>query len=230
MKRILALTPYRIVRRAENRFEAIEFSLRLLRAMGYQPPRIIDGGAHTGQFTRLALSVFPAAQVEMFEPQAACGPQLQALARREPRCRFHPAALGAPEDRAKGLRLSLHDGPCTGAHVAEAGQPVAVTCLDDLEAPAGTLLKMDLQGYEMQALRGGERLLEQVEVILTEVSFFRQGYEPRVVDLIAWLDQRRFDLFDVAALSGRTRDNRLRQGDLVFVRRGSPLLADTRWA
>jgi hypothetical protein len=38
-----------------------------------------------------------------------------------------------------------------------------------------------------------------------------------------------FDLYDFAALVARRRDNRLRGGDVIFVRRGSPPLKDDSW-
>ena len=230
LRAAIALTPYRLVRGPENRFQAIEYTLSLLRTFGYAPRLVIDGGAHLGTFAEVAARIFPTAEIYMIEPQAACQPALAALT---PRFHLHPVALGSAADVATGLNLAAGDTPSTGAHIAAEGQPVAVAALDDLFNPTGddrTLLKMDLQGYELQALKGAERLLGATEVILTEVSFFAQAYEPPVLTLMNYLDARGFGLFDVAALAGRTRDNRLKQGDLIFVRRGSPAASDTRWA
>ena len=92
------------------------------------------------------------------------------------------------------------------------------------------LLKLDLQGIELLALSGATRLLSVVEVMFVEVSFFSQAYEPPICRLIAFLDGHGFDVFDVASITGRLRDHRARQGDFVFVRRGSPLRADTSWS
>ncbi|PYR72998.1 MAG: hypothetical protein DMF87_26865 [Acidobacteria bacterium] len=47
--------------------------------------------------------------------------------------------------------------------------------------------------------------------------------------LVNWMHDAGFDLYDFAALVARRRDNRLRGGDVIFVRRGSPLLADVSW-
>jgi hypothetical protein len=101
-----------------------------------------------------------------------------------------------------------------------------------LERPAigaPVLMKLDLQGYELHALAGSERTLAKTEVILTEVSFFAQRYEPTILELMTWLDRKGFVLYGVAALSARARDGRARQGDLIFVRRTSALAADTAW-
>jgi hypothetical protein len=49
-------------------------------------------------------------------------------------------------------------------------------------------------------------------------------------DIIGFFHRNGFDLFEIASLSGRPRDNRLREADLVFVRQGSPISADFRWS
>jgi hypothetical protein len=43
------------------------------------------------------------------------------------------------------------------------------------------------------------------------------------------MDENGFLLYDIAALAGRTRDNRLAQGDFVFARKDSALMEDGRW-
>ena len=91
------------------------------------------------------------------------------------------------------------------------------------------LLKLDLQGWELEALKGTKGILDRIEVILTEVSFFVQAYEPSIEELVYFLNEQGFALYDIAALGARPRDNRAHQGDFVFVRRDSPLMADTAW-
>jgi len=110
-----------------------------------------------------------------------------------------------------------------------------VTTLDDLFASKckttdRTLLKLDLQGHELLALQGASVMLPLVEVVLVEVSFFQAFGEPKVHQLIEFFGNKGFEIFDVAALSSRIRDDRLRQGDLFFVRRDSQLIADNAWA
>jgi hypothetical protein len=78
-------------------------------------------------------------------------------------------------------------------------------------------------------LQGGSKFLQSAEIILTEVSFFAQAYEPSIATLVSFLDERGFQLYDIASLDGRSSDNRLRQGDFVFVRVGSQLLQDASW-
>jgi FkbM family methyltransferase len=241
IKTMIALTPYRIVRdTGVNRFQGISTCLKLLRTFGYQPRTIIDGGAHLGHFALQAKAIFPKAIIHMVEPQPACRKELEALSVTH-KFLFHPYALATEAEAREGnLRLAIGDVPTTGAHISPNSKdattvPVATSTLDQLfDHHIGpddrAFLKLDLQGYELAALRGGETVLKSIEVILTEVSFFAQAYEPPIATLTNFFDNRKFDLFDIAALSGRPRDNRLKQGDFIFVKRGSPLLADRRWS
>jgi FkbM family methyltransferase len=235
VKSVFAMTPYRIVRdRGANRFQAIEVALSGMKERGFTAGLVIDGGAHLGTFSLAARKSFPAATYHLIEPQTACIPALRSLCAREG-FTLHECALA---DRVGEIGLAQSATPSTGAHVKPVGgsgvSSVPASTLDALLADVVTkdqraLLKLDLQGYELHALRGARRLLSSIEVILTEVSFYAQSHEPVTANIIAFLDASGFQLYDIAALAGRMRDNRLHQGDLVFARKGSQLLADARW-
>ncbi len=235
VKAVLAHTPYRIVRaRGANRFDATKTCLQHLRELGYAPKIVIDGGAHVGSFSLSTKALYPGATHHLIEPQPACFTELDAICAREG-FHLHKCALGSGIGE---LRLAVGDDPSTGAHISDADTEtkiVAASTLDALFSDTITakdraLLKLDLQGYEMQALSGAREVLPRIEVILSEVSFFQQAYEPKIADLVSFLAASDFVVYDIAALYGRTRDNRLRQGDFVFVRSDSPLMADGRWA
>jgi FkbM family methyltransferase len=236
----LAQTSFRLVRAPINRFQAIEESLQHLKELGYAPGMIIDGGAHLGDFALLAQRLFPATTIHLIEPQPACQNAVRQLALQHG-FTVHPVALVSPEETGKPIFMAAGIEASTGAYIVPpadrvpANVRVNASTLDQIFGPRVSpkdrvLLKLDLQGYELRALRGAVDVLRSVEVLLTEVSFFAQAYEPSIFELVEFLDKNDFDLFDVAALSARARDNRLKQGDLLFVRRGSNLAVDTRWA
>jgi FkbM family methyltransferase len=235
----IAKTPFRIVRSPQNRFQAIEECLRHADGLGYAPRIIVDGGAHLGDFALLAHGIFPEAAIHMIEPQPACHDALAALAAKRG-FKLHSIALVSEEEAGGPVAMAAGSEPSTGAHIVPADRApanvlVGTTTLDRLFGSTVSpgdrvLLKLDLQGYELAALQGSVKLLRSVEIILTEVSFFAQAYEPSVVQLVKFFDENGFDLFDVAALSARARDNRLKQGDFIFVKRGTSLATDTSWA
>ncbi|MEJ0067174.1 MAG: FkbM family methyltransferase [Caulobacteraceae bacterium] len=192
---------------------------------------MVDGGANVGD-------LFPTATIDLVEPQPACRDALERLAR-DRRFRLHAVALGA-ENAFISLAIDP-GGVTTGAHVLpDIDGPgaervsVPVARLDtllgsEMKIEERTFLKLDLQGWELEALKGADGVIDRMEAILLEVSFFAQAYEPTIEMLVRFLDERGFSLYDIAALGARRRDNRAHQGDFLFVRRDSPLMADRAW-
>jgi FkbM family methyltransferase len=233
IKSLLEYTPYRIVRdNGANRFHAIEPCLRMMKARGFSPRIIVDGGAHLGTFSIAAEAIFPNAIFHLVEPQPACRDRLRTLCA-EKGYSFHECALA---EKAGRIGLTATPEASTGAHVASGGEDAVSVAAETLDRLFGSItradrvfLKLDLQGYELHALKGGLEFLRSAEAILTEVSFYAQAYEPPISTLVAFLSDNGFQLYDIAALGGRTRDNRPRQGDFVFIREGSELLQDTGW-
>lgn len=244
-KSLLTHTPYTIRRRTSlNRFQAIEESLASLARRGFAPDRIVDGGANVGLFTAEMIRMFPGTVVHAVEPQPGCAEVLNGLAERHlGRIEVHAVALCDPESDGTTLTMAANEtSRSTGAHVLDQPEPgrptIAVPCvtLDGLTAAARTsgaacwFVKLDLQGYEIHALKGARETLMVTDVVLSEVSFYTQTTEPRISDLVAFLAAAGFDLYDVASIHARPRDDRPRQGDFVFVRRNSALAADRGWS
>ena len=129
----------------------------------------------------MAMAVFPDAAVHLVEPQSACRPALERLARTRASMTLHPIAPAEPGRR----RLSFTGGTAeggTGVHVLTAGEvdvdvelECAATTLDELFAGRiqrsdRALLELDLEGHELRALRGARTLLGAIDVIIVEVQ------------------------------------------------------------
>ena len=239
IKNVLSKTRWRLsASGAFNRFDATADMLAVLRRRGFRPALIVDGGAHVGAFARLAHKIFPEAGLDLIEPQPACAAALTELARLE-RYRFHPVALVGARHAAGDVWLHVaSEGPTTGAHVVKGPDRDAVnvptatldSLLSDRPDVGPLFLKLDLQGYELEALGGAALILQRTEAVLLEASFFAQAYEPSIAEIVAFFDMRGFALHDIVALSGRQRDGRAKQADLLFVSRASALATDTGWA
>jgi hypothetical protein len=93
------------------------------------------------------------------------------------------------------------------------------------------LVKIDAQGTELLVLEGMTGLMPQVDMFLIEVSFIATlegGAE--AWDVIRFLKEHGFVLYDVLGVNRRPLDRCLAQCDLVFVPEGSFLRRDRRWA
>src|SRR5262249_46879763 len=83
-------------------------------------------------------------------------------------------------------------------------------------------LKLDVQGYELEVLRGAPQTLDKTEAVLLEVSLLEYNAgAPLAAEVIADLDRRGFALFDICSQTRRQSDDTLFQSDLIFVRKDS---------
>lgn len=223
-----------------NRFDAMADALSLLRGRRYYPRVIVDVGANVGQWTELARLVWPQAHFHLVEPQRSCAEQLKRFP--SAHCTIHNVVVTKPG--ASTVRMiGTGTTGTTGAFVARDSERAAdeaafgATTLDELLVgrigpEERALLKLDIEGHEVDALSGASSVLGVVEVLLCETRFFDVENDGRPVfsDLVQFLRDRSFELYDIAALGSRRRDQRLRSGDVIFVRRDSPLAADVRLA
>jgi len=86
----------------------------------------------------------------------------------------------------------------------------------DIQAPA--LLKLDVQGFELEALRGCEDMLGRFAYVYAECSFVElYGGQALADEVIAWLRERGFKLRGVHNMD-HDRDGRAIQADFLFAR------------
>jgi FkbM family methyltransferase len=202
-------------------------SLRNL-ADWFAPGGIIDIGANVGDWSRGASEIF-SCPIHMIEAQPSLEPRLKATG-------FpYTLTLLGPEYRASvpfhlaGTGSSVME-EVTGFSTGAISLPMRR--LDDLELglDAPLLMKLDVQGYEVQVLSGAEETLRQTEVILSEVSLleYNRG-QPLMHEIIAWLAERDFLPFDICGGLRRASDKALFQTDMIFVRSDSELRAKRKF-
>jgi len=207
-------------------------ALGRLKSLGFAPAVIYDIGAYRGGWTRLASEVFPAARFVLFEANADHAGALATLGHRH-----IMAALGA----ADGDRRPFHvprAGDVTGAslyleqttHYAASNLDVralALARLDTIVAreqlPVPDLVKIDVQGAELDVLAGAGDTLRGTQALIVEVSLVDYNRNaPLMADVIAALDRAGFRCADLCEVH-RTGGNFVLQLDLLFVR--PPLFA-----
>lgn len=229
-----------VTRLKPNRFDAMSETMHGIAARGFVPTIVVDGGANVGNWTRMAVDVFPAARFHVIEPQPACGAALAVLERAYPTVQVHRVAASRP--RCDRVRMADATAGSTGARVLLDGEPaederwLPAATLDDLVADTlrpddRVLLKLDIEGHELDALLGATRLLPSVHVVVIEVQFYAVNWNalPTFLDVALELNRLGFEMYDVAALGSRPRDGRLRIGDVVFVRQDGALASDRSW-
>lgn len=192
-------------------------------------PIIYDIGAHIGTWASLALAIFPNAEIQCFEPFPEHAKKCSELFSNTPNVKVHAVALGssnydddfnvASSTDASSF-LDLSDDCKQKYHLSVTKKiKISVKKLDDyiidnhLNEP--NVLKLDIQGFELEALKGASETLKKADYILAEVSF-TELYKGQAYfsDIVCYLQPYGFEL---CALSESTALGKLlEQTDALF--------------
>jgi FkbM family methyltransferase len=147
---------------------------------------ILDVGANQGQFALSAKHYYPKAGIHSFEPIPSVYSTLQENTRRTPLIHTYNFALGSSSGELEFF-ANHYSHASSALHVSTLQQQllpqtaesdhikVPVKRMDDLlpDIPfkSPVLLKLDVQGYEKEVLKGAIRSLDRVDYLLFETSF-----------------------------------------------------------
>lgn len=171
---------------------------------------VLDVGANKGQFALAARSVFPHARIYSFEPMSGACALFQKVHGADSAVRLFDAAIGEKEDSVE-INVSARDDsssllPITtkqtsmypgthrvGTQVVKVRKLTQLLSHSDIEEPA--LLKIDVQGYELQVLKGCEEALSAFRFIYVECSSVEfYATQALATDVQAWLKGRGYVL------------------------------------
>jgi len=214
--------------------------LENLRDNGFSPSAIVDIGANAGEWSRTASSIFPSAQILMFDGDPENEPNLHNTVREiGSRSRYFLRLLG-PE-RKETVTFYRPETGTTGSSVlpelTSFGKNAITLSMDTLDSlieeaslRPSLLLKLDVQGFELEVLKGGRQTLALSEIVIMEAALlpYNDG-APLIADIVAFMDKQGFVVFDFCGQLRRESDHALFQTDVAFVRRESNLRAPRRF-
>jgi len=230
LKQLVSESVKRWVKRSAG-VPSTEAALRHLKSLGFNPATVIDVGANVGEWTRMCKRLWPQTSVLMIEPLPECEAPLARLAAELRGVRYQRALLGA---NGRGS-VAFHrcDTASSVLPEYEAEHPtlaMPMTRLDDCSTGA-QLLKLDVQGYELEILKGGPKVLASAEVVLLEGNFLDLHIGvPLAHEVVQFMADRAFVLYDTGDFYRRPLDHALWCMDLIFVRRDSQWRLSKRWA
>ena len=200
----------------------------LLKRLGKDLRTVVDIGANRGQFALVARFHAPEARIIAFEPLEEPAEVFQRMFRQDTLMELHRCAVGAHASEAV-MHLSKADDsssllPITALQTRvfpgtqERGtRRVTVRPLTDVLLPRQitppSLLKIDVQGYELQVLEGGVALLDCFDYLLVECSY-AVFYKDQALagEVLSYLEKVGFVL--------------IQRCNLIYDQHGVPLQAD----
>jgi FkbM family methyltransferase len=205
-----------IVGKSKNLISLEDPFAQMQRLLQGQPVTgIVDAGASHGRISGKLLRRFPQADVFAFEPNSRYAETLQQYARAEPR--FHPYFVALSDEKGRA-RLNLTTAPGSTSLLTpnrrmqelfsadaslKSSTEVDVTTIDDWVRSNGNpplqIMKFDIQGAELKALRGATRALREATSLIYIELWFNPGYEGGALygEVDSFLRSQGFMIFDI---------------------------------
>jgi FkbM family methyltransferase len=192
---------------------------------------IIDVGANRGQFALISRKLFPLAKIHSFEPLEEPAQIFRKIFGRDPNVTLHTCAIGREKTTAT-IHVTKDDDsssllPITqmqsrmfpGATEKETREVPVLSlsqALGSTSIPPASLLKIDVQGFELDVLKGCGDILNKFSYIYIECSFVElYAGQALAHQVISWLDQREFVLSGIYNIYYE-KNGKAVQGDFLF--------------
>lgn len=201
------------------------------------PETLLDIGANKGQFALATRALRPQTTIHAFEPLPAAIRRFEKVFAGDRKTTLHPFALAADEGEVEfhlGSRddssslLPIGEGQQAAYAVTEAGvlrvQTRKLQTLVDLDnAARPVLMKIDVQGGELQVLQGiGD--FSRIDHIYVELSFVElYTGQPLFEEVYSFLEERGYRLRGIYNTSF-TPEFGMTQVDALFSRKPAPVV------
>jgi FkbM family methyltransferase len=206
---------------------------RLLRSLGIT--LVLDVGANAGGYAAQLRRLGYSSKIVSFEPLGEAFAALARAAAHDPLWDCHRLALGGSDGTAEinvaanavsSSLLEINDRALRSA--PQAGyvgtEPVQVARLDSIWPELASdgdrvWLKLDVQGLELEVLKGAEASLPSITCVQAELSFVPlYDGSPTFLELIEYLGARGFRLAGLEEGHDDVRTGEMLQADGIFVR------------
>jgi FkbM family methyltransferase len=188
----------------------------------------------------MVLSVFPEARILMIEPQREMQMHLDQLCRENQNLEFIHAAAGRESGQ---LVQTIWEDLAGSSFLPEPSEEklqtgkqriTRIVTIDNLTKDRSEffpdLVKLDIQGFELEALKGSTSLFSKTQVFILETSLYEFiPNMPITLDCINFMAARGYELHDVAEYRRRPLDGALGQIDLAFVLRDGVFRRSRLW-
>jgi FkbM family methyltransferase len=216
--------------------------LQDIKARGLICNSILDIGANNGGWSVMAKGIFPTAKFCLIEPQFELEENLKSFVNDSKGSIYFIAGAGfKPEKKYLTIWDDLAGSsflPKESDTLKENGKQrqIDIITIDDIikngKFPIPELVKIDVQGYELEALKGAELLFGKTEVFILECSLFSFSDVPGmplISDIVNFMLDRDYLIYDFPGFARRPMDGALGQCDVCFVKRNGFLRSSNDW-
>lgn len=210
LRKIRARIRYYKRKTLRNEYDDIRF---LFDVAGFEPSAIVDGGANIGFVTYQFARRFPSSKIYAIEPNPHVFDKLKTAY--EADARIHTLNMGISRESGKlAFNINANTGTSSfltpneyhATHLAKNRREVKeveTISLSDLvireHLDGIDLLKLDIEGFELEALKGAEQLLrdQRIHAIVLEANLIGSYVgQPLFHEVSAFLAERGYSVFN----------------------------------
>ena len=197
------------------------------------PETIIDIGSNKGQFILLIEKIYPNKNIYSFEPIKEMINKQKKFFAYKNNIIFHNVALGssttlkeflitARMDSSSFLKIVSDKNKSKNYDIVE-NRNIQINTLDNLlineKISHPVLIKIDVQGYELEVLRGANNLLKKTDYLLLEVSK-NEMYQNQPIEkvIVEYLKNLNFDILKSNNWS-KVQNTNFYQRDIIFYKK-----------
>lgn len=226
-----------LTKKASERKNFMRGALNQIKNMGFSPKTIIDAGTAFGDWSRLCYQIFPKADHILFEPLKEYQKVLRKYADSHKNIKYFQSAVGSKngyvyinvhKDLVGSSILKETDSPFSDGQSRKVPLVILDKAVKGFKGPY--LIKIDVQGAELEVLLGAKEILELTKYIILEVSLFESMKgSPQLFDVVNFMKERGFVVYDIVSALYRPLDNALSQVDMIFVKEKGQFRKDHRY-
>lgn len=226
IKKIVEKMGYSLVKKEAEQRKSLQGALGQI-VKFWNPDTVVDVGAAFGKWSLEADKIFQNSNYILVEPVAQYKDILIDLESKNRRFKYVNTAANSSSGE---FEFNLHDDLVGSSLKKETegenadGKQIKVKCdtLDNIckyNLNGNFLIKLDVQGAELDVLAGSEQVLNKTECLVMEVSLFKSFKDGiDFYDVIQFMKEKGFVIYDVFSFLYRPYDGALCQLDAIFVK------------
>ncbi len=202
---------------------------------------VLDIGAHKGKWSRDLKTYFPSAACHLFDPLPEMEPFLKKHCADFPSDQYFSVGLGSNNETRNitkfgDLEGSTFLGKDVPVGISKGTETLTITSINHLisenKIPVPDLVKIDVQGFELEVLGGADKIFGKTEIFIIECNLFEFDLHPGMpefIKVIQFMHEKGYSLYDFAGFQRRPSDSALGQFDAVFVKSNGVLRTSKSW-
>lgn len=213
-----------------------------IKQRGYECRYVFDIGSNRTDYSRMIRKVFPDADFLLIDPLEEMESYMKDFCSEFKGSEYIVTGVGSKNEKQilttsgdsfEGSTMMLKEIPSYRRNNKQ--REVEVVTVDSIinnrPGKIPDFVKIDVQGFELEVLKGSETLFGATNIFIIEVSLFKFNVlTPDIVEIINFMSERGYTIYDIPGFIRRPYDGALAQLDLCFVKNESLFKDTIKWS